>query len=101
MSAVHHDKRWPPLRLAAKRRDGWRCVRCGGRLRLEVAHIISAKARPDLAFELTNVRTLDWKCHAQETRAERGGDANPAREAWNGLVNELSKPSNRKDVINA
>lgn len=101
MSAVHHDRRWPPLRLAAKRRDNWQCVRCGGRVRLEVAHIISAKARPDLAFELSNVRTLDSRCHAQETRAERGGDANPAREAWNVLVNELSKPSNRKDVINA
>lgn len=88
MSSVHHDRRWPALRLAAKRRDGWKCVQCGGRVRLEVAHIISAKARPDLAFRLDNVRTLDWKCHAEETRVERSGDNDPSRKAWRELLKE-------------
>lgn len=61
-------------------------MKCGGRLRLEVAHIISAKARPDLAYELSNLRTLDWKCHIEETRAERNGDADPRRQAWRELL---------------
>ena len=54
--------------------------------RLEVAHIISAKARPDLAFELSNVRTLDWKCHILETQAERSQEIDPRRRAWRDLL---------------
>ena len=100
MSAVHRDKRWPPLRLAAKRRDGWKCVKCGGRQRLEVAHILSAKARPDLALTLSNVRTLDWRCHIEETRADRSGEIDPARQAWRDLVRQTST-SHRKEVVNA
>lgn len=86
MSEVHRDRRWPPVRLAAKRRDGWRCVRCGGRIRLEVAHIISAASRPDLAYELSNVRTLDWQCHILETQAERSNELDPRRQAWRDLL---------------
>lgn len=54
--------------------------------RLEVAHIISAKARPDLAYELSNVRTLDWKCHILETQAERSQEIDPGRQAWRELL---------------
>ena len=42
--------RWPALRLAAKRRDGWRCVQCGARGRLEVDHVKPVRAHPELAF---------------------------------------------------
>lgn len=58
----------------------------GADFRLEVAHIISAKAQPDLAYELTNLRTLDWKCHIEETRAERAGEIDPRRQAWRELL---------------
>ena len=54
--------------------------------RLEVAHIVSAHSRPDLAYELSNLRTLDSKCHIEETRAERNGDADPRRQAWRELL---------------
>ena len=54
--------------------------------RLEVAHIISAKARPDLAYELSNVRTLDWRCHILETQAERSQEIDPRRRAWRELL---------------
>ncbi len=54
--------------------------------RLEVAHILSAKSRPDLAYELSNLRTLDSKCHVLETQAERSGDIDPRRQAWRALL---------------
>jgi hypothetical protein len=54
--------------------------------RLEVAHILSAESRPDLAFELSNVRTLDRKCHVLETQAERSGENSPGRQAWRELL---------------
>ena len=54
--------------------------------RLEVAHILSAESRPDLAYELSNVRTLDRKCHVLETQAERSGDTDPRRRAWRELL---------------
>ena len=97
MSEVHRDRRWPAVRLAAKRRDRFRCVKCGGRTHLEVAHIVSAKARPDLAFDLSNVRTLDRRCHVEETRAERSGEVVPARQQWRVLVCEMSSPSSGKE----
>jgi len=34
------SKRWPALRIAARRRDGWSCVRCGAVGRLEVDHVL-------------------------------------------------------------
>jgi 5-methylcytosine-specific restriction endonuclease McrA len=95
MSEIHRDRRWPAVRLAAKRRDNWCCVKCGGRAHLEVAHIISAKARPDLAFDLNNVRTLDRRCHTEETRVERSGQIDPARQAWRELVRRMSIPSEK------
>lgn len=93
VSEVHRTRRWATIRQLAKRRDGFRCVKCGGRARLEVAHILSAKARPDLAFDLNNVRTLDWRCHIEETRAERSGEIDPTRQAWRELVRQTSSPN--------
>jgi 5-methylcytosine-specific restriction enzyme A len=70
--AVFRDKRWPVLRLAAKRRDGWCCVQCKSKCRLEVYHVKSVRTNPELAFELTNLQTLCTSCHTKKTRIETG-----------------------------
>lgn len=94
-AAVTSSRRWKALRLQALRRDRWRCVQCGEPGR-EVDHIEPVRERPDLAWELSNLQTLDGRCHARKTRIECGlGEVDPAREAWKSLVNELSKPSTK------
>ncbi|MEO1265108.1 MAG: HNH endonuclease signature motif containing protein [Pseudomonadota bacterium] len=88
------DKRWPALRLAAKRRDGWKCVACGSRHKLEVDHQLPVRDRPDLAFDLGNLQTLCSRCHARKTRVEVGlAEENPARDAWRSAVKELEVKS--------
>lgn len=91
MAAWHQDARWKALRLAAKRRDGWRCVRCGGREGLEVDHIQPREKRPDLAWSLDNLQTLDRKCHLTKTAEERGVNVDPKRKEWRDAVFALSK----------
>lgn len=84
---VYRDKRWPALRLMAKRRDGWACVQCGSKHRLEVDHRLSVRDRPDLAFDLGNLQTLCGQCHARKTRIECGHpELSPERQAWRNLV---------------
>jgi 5-methylcytosine-specific restriction endonuclease McrA len=86
------DRRWPALRLLALRRDGWKCVKCGSRHRLEVDHILSVATRPDLAFDLDNTQTLCGSCHAKKTRQERGiGDTDPERNRWRTAVDDLAR----------
>lgn len=81
------SKRWPALRLAAKRRDGFRCVECGAAGRLEVDHIRPVRTHPELAFDLANLQTLCPACHTRKTRIECGHDPlSPERQAWRDLV---------------
>jgi 5-methylcytosine-specific restriction endonuclease McrA len=89
-AAVIRDRRWPALRLAAKRRDGWRCRGCGEAGRLEVDHVEPVRTHPELAFDLSNLQTLCVPCHSRKTRVEIGLDPlNPSRQAWRDLVKEL------------
>ena len=55
---VIRDKRWPALRYRAKRRDDWKCVKCGAVGRLEVDHINPVRTHPELAFDLNNLQSL-------------------------------------------
>ena len=88
-AAVTRTRRWKALRLQALRRDGWRCVKCNGRYRLEVDHIKPVRSHPELAFDLTNLQTLDARCHGRKTRQDMGFDApDPDRDAWRALLNE-------------
>ena len=67
-----YDAAWRKARLAALKRDGNRCTRCGtNRTRLEVDHInpVSATGIPD--HSLTNLRTLCVTCHDKIT-AQQG-----------------------------
>ena len=89
-AAVTRTRRWKALRLEALRRDGWRCVKCGGRRRIEVDHVKPVRTHPELAFVLTNLQTLDAPCQSRKTRLEIGlGETDPHRDAWRDLVKEL------------
>lgn len=87
--SVYRDARWPRLRLAAKRRDGWACVDCGGKLRLEVHHVQRVGERPDLAFALDNLLTLCRNCHIDVTKAEKRAVLSPEKRAWRDAVDRL------------
>ncbi len=93
-AAIYRTPQWAAVRLEAKRRDGWRCVQCGGRGRLEVDHIKGVGQRPDLAYHLPNLQTLCVSCHSRKTRAEVLGSPDPAREAWADLLRKDLKCSN-------
>jgi len=85
--AVYRDKRWPALRLAAKRRDNWRCVQCGHKRRLEVDHIKPVRDAPELAFDLDNLQVLCGACHGRKTRLDLGFDPlHPERAKWRALL---------------
>ncbi|QDY69807.1 HNH endonuclease [Qingshengfaniella alkalisoli] len=90
--AVTKSRRWKAMRMQALERDGWQCVRCGERRRLEVDHIEPVRNRPDLSYTLSNLQTLCGRCHARKTRIEVGmGQPNPAREAWKSLLREMQR----------
>jgi 5-methylcytosine-specific restriction endonuclease McrA len=94
MSEFHYrTPAWKALRLAAKRRDGWRCVKCGSRVGLEVDHIEPRERRPELALSLDNLATLCRVCHIEKTRDETGRKMDPRRKAWLRAIDDLrSKP---------
>lgn len=84
--SVYRSAQWQALRLAAKRRDGFKCTECGASGRLEVHHKIPVRQAPELAYELSNVTCLCTSCHTRKTNAERGIKPDPAREAWASLL---------------
>jgi 5-methylcytosine-specific restriction endonuclease McrA len=88
---VLRSTRWPALRLAALRRDGFRCVQCHARGRLEVDHIKPVRTHPELGFELENLQSLCAVCHARKTRIECGhAPLDPRRQQWRNLVRKLA-----------
>jgi len=68
------------LKLEAKKRDGFACVRCGKEehkcpscnqyLILHVDHIKPFKDYPQLRFSLDNLQTLCQACHQDKSKAE-------------------------------
>jgi len=90
---VCRSKRWPALRLAAKRRDGFKCVSCGAAGPLEVDHIKPVRSHPELSFELSNLQSLCCRCHSRKTRIEIGlAEIDPKRQAWRDLVRAIAQP---------
>lgn len=84
---VTGTKRWQAVRKLAKDRDGWKCVECGARGRLEVDHIKPVRTHPELSYELTNLQSLCRKCHSRKTRIEIGlGKIDPEKEKWRDLL---------------
>lgn len=88
---IIRTKRWRGLRLEVLRRDGWQCVKCGARGRLEVDHVRPVRDHPDGAFDMANLQTLCPPCHTQKTRIECGHPPpDPRRAAWREAVAELA-----------
>lgn len=82
--------RWKALRFLALRRDGFRCVKCGTRGRLEVDHIESVRDAPERAFDLDNLQSLCPTCHGSKTRHELGfPEISPERAEWRRAVAAL------------
>lgn len=69
----HHQKlnrrKWAQVRIKALTRDGYACVKCGKRGRLEVDHIVPV-ARGGLPYDLDNLQTLCRPCHFAKTAKE-------------------------------
>ncbi len=89
---VTRGPRWKALRMQVLERDGWQCVQCGTRRRLEVDHIKPVRTHPELSYSLGNLQTLCGRCHARKTRIEIGHKPlNPARAAWMNLVRQTGR----------
>ncbi|MHA3978748.1 HNH endonuclease [Halovulum sp. GXIMD14794] len=84
------SKRWKGLRWQILRRDGFQCVKCSARGRLEVDHIKPVRDAPELSYEPTNLQTLCKPCHSAKTREELGLSSHtPEQKAWAAFVGEL------------
>lgn len=89
---VTRGPRWKALRMQALERDGWQCVQCGERRRLEVDHVLPVRTHPELSYSLANLQCLCGRCHARKTRIEIGlGRPDPKRDAWKQLVRETCR----------
>ena len=102
---ITRGPRWHTLRMAVLERDGFRCVDCGARGRLEIDHILPVRDRPDLAFDPENLAARCPSCHAAKTHVEVGR-APPAydRQGWRQAVVELmadKKPIEHQEVSHA
>ena len=62
-------KRWALLRREVLNRDGWKCVKCGRRGRLEVDHILAMRFG-GAVYDLNNLQTLDRLCHLEKSARE-------------------------------
>jgi len=90
---VTRGARWKALRMMALDRDGWQCVRCGERRRLECDHVEPVRDRPDLAYTLSNLQILCGRCHASKTRLEVGhAPLPPNRQQWRDLLKTQQPP---------
>ena len=93
-SAIYRTDQWKAVRLQAKRRDGWACVKCGAKGRIEVDHV-RALRDGGAAFDLANLQCLCPRCHASKTRLEVGHpEKSPARQAWDKAVADLATGTN-------
>ncbi|MDM7255199.1 MAG: HNH endonuclease [Paracoccus sp. (in: a-proteobacteria)] len=93
---ITRTRRWQTVRHAALERDGWACVDCGSRKRLEVDHVLPVRTHPELAFDLGNTATRCSSCHTRKTRIECGHPPpNPKRQQWQQSVSSLEATPNR------
>lgn len=85
-SAIYRTQQWKAVRLLVKRRDGWKCVKCGARGRLEVDHI-TALRDGGAPYDLTNLQCLCPACHSRKTAIETGiTPLDPERQKWRDLL---------------
>lgn len=100
-AAVTRTPQWKALRLMALRRDGWKCVQCGARGRLEVDHIQPVRTAPELAFDLGNLQCLCAACHTRKTRLEIGHPPlSEGRQQWREAVAAMMRDGNSTERQN-
>lgn len=88
-TAIYRTPQWKSVRYLAKRRDGWKCVQCSAKGRLEVDHITPIRDG-GAPYDLANLQSLCPKCHSRKTRVEVGlAELSPARAAWKSLLKEM------------
>lgn len=88
--SIYRTERWKAVRLQAKRRDNWQCVKCGAKTRLEVDHIIPLRDQLNLAYDLDNLQTLCASCHTKKTRIDIGmPPPDPERVKWLKAIADL------------
>ena len=89
---ITRGPRWCALRMQALRRDGWACVQCGARHRLEIDHIEAVRHAPEKAWDLDNLQTLCTACHSRKTRLDRGlPPVTPERRRWREMLREMQQ----------
>jgi 5-methylcytosine-specific restriction protein A len=71
VESFYSSQEWKTTAAAIKKRDGYKCVKCGnGRDRLYVDHIIERKDG-GADYDHGNLRSLCPSCHGVKTTAER------------------------------
>ena len=80
-------RRWAWVRRRVLKRASWRCRECG-RYANEVDHIQPLQKGGE-PWADSNLQCLCKPCHIAKTRAEYSGPRDPAREAWQALVDKL------------
>jgi 5-methylcytosine-specific restriction protein A len=100
---ITRGPRWKALRMQALNRDGWKCVRCGTQMRLEVDHIKPVRTHPELAYSLANLQCLCGSCHTKKTRIEVGHKPlTPKRQEWRDLLRDMQRnPVEHKETNHA
>ena len=78
----YHSAAWRRVRRMALQRDHFLCQDClkHGRFKkaTEVHHVLELEEHPELALELSNLRSLCWDCHEQTKDHRRGARNLPA-----------------------
>lgn len=101
-ASIYRTPQWKALRFMARRRDGFACIQCGAKGRLEVDHIKPIRTHPELAFDLGNLQCLCIACHARKTRLEIGlGELPPERQAWRDLLRDMPRKPSSNGKTNA
>ena len=90
----YHTAAWKRVRALALQRDGGMCQECMDRMRAGygfhprraemVHHIIPVEERPDLALDLSNLRSLCNVCHAREHPEKGEKTAKERPDPWEG-----------------
>lgn len=98
---VTSTRRWQSVRHAVLERDGWKCIECGSRRRLEVDHRKPVRTHPELAYDPANLATLCAHCHTSKTRIECGHKpVTYDRLGWRKAVSELEANPNQAREVN-
>ena len=101
-ASLYRTPQWKALRMQARRRDGFACVHCGQKGRIEVDHVKPIRTHPELALDLGNLQCLCIACHARKTRAEVGmGELPPERQAWRDLLQGMQRNPKHKGQADA